>query len=78
MERKIKLIWDFHGVDAQKTAEHHVLHLEEFIKNHNLKHNICGSQKLEEMHFIAFMVVEEEEMIGVRDTLRPHRGTLYE
>lgn len=78
MERKIKLIWDFHGMDARKTAEHHVHHLDEFIQTHQLNTNITGSEHLEEMHSIAFMVVEEGEMIEVRDALRPHRGTLYE
>ena len=28
--RKIKLIWDFRGPDAQATAEHHTIHLRFF------------------------------------------------
>ena len=31
MERQIKLIWDFRGPDALKTAEHQEIHLKEFI-----------------------------------------------
>jgi hypothetical protein len=30
------------------------------------------------MHAIAFMVVTDENMIQVRDALKPHRGELYE
>jgi hypothetical protein len=30
------------------------------------------------MHAIAFMVVEEKDMITVRDALKPHRGEVYE
>ncbi len=30
------------------------------------------------MHSLAFMVVEEGQMPGVRDALRPHRGEIYE
>ena len=31
MSKKIKLIWDFRGQTAQKIAEHHVMHLKEYI-----------------------------------------------
>jgi len=73
--RKIKLIWDFRGVDAQKTAEHHLIHLEEFCTREALDSN-CGVESLAELHFIAYLVVEEQKMIPVRDALRPHRGEL--
>ena len=29
--RQIKLIWDFRGQAAAKTAEHHEIHLKEFL-----------------------------------------------
>ena len=77
MSRKIKLIWDFKGPAAQKTAEHHVIHLKEFIALEKTNLNITGSQDFNEMHSIAFMVVDETEMISVRDALKPHRGEVY-
>lgn len=76
-ERKIKLIWDFRGGAAEKTAEHHQIHLEEYILSQNLALNITGHQIINDMHAIAFMVVMETEMIAVRDALRPHRGEVY-
>ena len=30
--RKIKLIWDFRGEAAAKTAEHHDIHLNEYLE----------------------------------------------
>ncbi|WP_405381443.1 hypothetical protein [Maribacter sp. LLG6340-A2] len=78
MDRKIKLIWDFKGPAALKTAEHHVIHLKEFIAIEGTALDITGYKELNDMHSIAFMVVEEQEMISVRDTLRPHRGEIYE
>lgn len=77
MPDKIKLIWDFRGPAAQKTAEHHVIHLKEYIEIEKLKLNITGHQTLTDMHSIAFMVVEKGEMIPVRDALKPHRGAIY-
>jgi hypothetical protein len=72
--RKIKLIWDFRGQAAAKTAEHHEIHLKEYIGIEKLELNITGFEILNEMYAIAFMVVEEKDMIIVRDALKPHRG----
>jgi hypothetical protein len=76
--RKIKLIWDFRGSTASKTAEHHEIHLKEYIEIENIKLKITGFKILNEMHAIAFMVVTDENMIQVRDSLKPHRGELFE
>ncbi|WP_338408972.1 hypothetical protein [uncultured Flavobacterium sp.] len=77
MMRKIKLIWDFRGEVAAKTAEHHEIHLKEFIEKEKLVLKITGFEILNEMYAIAFMVVEEIDMIAVRDSLKPHRGEVY-
>lgn len=75
--RKIKLIWDFRGQAAAKTAEHHEIHLKEYIQIEKLSLNITGFEIINDMYAIAFMVVEEKDMIAVRDTLKPHRGEVY-
>lgn len=78
MSRKIKLIWDFRGEAAAKTAEHHEIHLKEYIAMEKLPLNITGFDVLGDMHSIAWMVVTDDYMIAVRDALKPHRGELYE
>jgi hypothetical protein len=75
--RQIKLIWDFRGEASAKTAEHHEIHLKEYISIEKLPLNITGFEIKNEMHAIAFMVVTDEDMISVRDTLKPHRGEIY-
>ncbi len=75
--RQIKLIWDFRGSAATKTAEHHEIHLKEYIAMEKLPLNITGFEVINEMHSIAFMVVYDENMISVRDALKPHRGEIY-
>ena len=77
MSRKIKLIWDFQGPASEKTAEHHEIHLKEFIVIEKLEINITGFEVKSEMHAIAFMVVTDKNMIQVRDALKPHRGEVY-
>ena len=77
MSRKIKLIWDFRGPTSAKTAEHHEIHLKQYIVAENLSPNITGFEILNEMYAIAFMVVTDEHLILIRDVLKPHRGELY-
>ena len=76
--KKIKLIWDFRGPASAKTAEHHEIHLKEFITAEKLPLQITGFETFGEMHAIAYMVVNESDMIAVRDALKPHRGEIYE
>lgn len=78
MNRKIKLIWDFRGLSAEQTAKHHEIHLKEFIALEKIELNITGFDIINEVHSTAWLVVFENEMISVRDKLKPHRGEVYE
>lgn len=73
-ENRIKLIWDFHGPDAEEIARHHVIHLNEFAESELLHLPVTGIETIAEMHSIAFLVVDQNKMIAVRDALKPHRG----
>ena len=77
LPKEIKLIWDFRGPASAKTAEHHEIHLKQYIIAEKLTPNITGFQIFSEMHTIAFMVVTAEKMIQVRDALKPHRGEVF-
>lgn len=75
--RKIKLIWDFRGPASAKTAEHHEIHLKQYIAIEQLPISITGFEVKNEMYAIAYMIVTDEHMIQVRDALKPHRGEIY-
>ena len=74
MNRKIKLIWDFRGPESLKIAEHHCVHLKEFTAIDKLDFYEINSQEISEFYSIAFIVVNEIDMITFRDALKPHRG----
>lgn len=76
--RKLKLIWDFRGPDASKIAEHHEIHLKEYIQLEKLNITIIGFEVLNDLHSIAYLVVNESDMKPIRDALKPHRGQVYE
>lgn len=78
MNRQIKLIWDFRGPASAKTAEHHDIHLKEFLDKEKYPLKITGFEILNDMYAIAYLVVEEIDMIRFRDALRPHRGEVFE
>lgn len=74
MNRKIKLIWDFRGMEALEIAKHHCIHLEEFAVKEKLSFYEINSNTISEMYSIAFITVDEKDMIAYRDALQPHRG----
>lgn len=72
--RQLKLIWDFRGPDASKIAEHHEIHLKDYISNKSIKAHQTGIETVSELHTIAYMIIDEVDMISIRDVLKPHRG----
>jgi len=77
MPERVKLIWDFHGPNAEPTAQHHAKHLTEYIEVEGLKNSFTGHEKMTPSHFTAFMVVEKSLMNTLRETLKPTRGQYY-
>ncbi|HET8809374.1 MAG TPA: hypothetical protein VFM65_03825 [Flavobacteriaceae bacterium] len=77
LPEKIKLIWDFRGPSAEKIAEHHVVHLKDFIQVEKTSFNITGAEKISEMHWLAFMVISKEEMESLKTILKPQRAQAY-
>lgn len=75
--KQLKLIWDFYGPNAERTAQHHEIHLKEYIQIENLDIKITGYSAISDVHSIAFLVVNESDMKPIRDALKPHRGQLY-
>ena len=58
MNRNIKLIWDFRGTTAKEIAKHHLIHLNEYATMEKLDIITSGVTPVNEMHCIAYMVVE--------------------
>ena len=76
MNRKIKLIWDFRGLETLEIAKHHCIHLEEFTIKEKLNFYKIESLQISEMYSIASIIIDEKDMITYRDALKPHRGEL--
>jgi hypothetical protein len=72
---QIRLIWDFRGAQSEGTAKHHAIHLKQFADKEGIAEFGNGSEAITPMHHIAYLIVEREHMIAVRDALRPDRAT---
>ncbi len=74
MNRKIKLIRNFRGSEALEIVKHHCIHLEEFAIKEKLYFHEISTNQTSEMYCLAFITVDEKDMIIFRDALQPHRG----
>lgn len=71
---KVKLIWDFRGLASKRTAEHHCIHLKEFIALEDIEGESIKIEEFSEMHASATMIVKQEDVSFMREKLKPHRG----
>jgi hypothetical protein len=78
MNRKIRLIWDFHGTDSKGTAEHHVKHLIQFMEREELETLRTAVMSANEGHHMACLTVNEKDVRILRDTLKPNRALIVE
>lgn len=73
---KVKLIWDFRGPTAKRTAAHHCIHLNDFIKSEKIEGELIKTEEFSEMYACASMIVDEKDVNFMREKLKPHRGQL--
>ncbi|MGB0896553.1 MAG: hypothetical protein ACPGU9_04930 [Flavobacteriaceae bacterium] len=77
MSKKIKLIWEFRGPTAAKTAEHHVIHLNDYIAIENIALKNTSVEIHGEFAASAYMIIEEHDLRKIKSDLKPHRGQYY-
>jgi len=75
--RKIRLIWDFRGPEAKHIAQHHRVHLDEYIELNDIEGASTEVTRISDMYTVAIMVVNEEDVARLRESLKPHRGQVH-
>lgn len=76
MENKIRLVWDFRGADALKTAEHQLIHLVEFMIKEDISYTDTSTEQISELYSICSLIIKESDLDFVKKRLKPHRGFL--
>jgi len=75
---KAKLVWNFSGEGALKTAEHHLVHLKEYSEREKVEVVEFGTEQQTESTANAFMIVAKALVNDLRKSLKPHQGFLVE
>jgi hypothetical protein len=71
---KIKLIWDFRGLDSIKIAEHHSKHIQEFATKQSLNFYKIDCSQISDIYSIAFIIIDKKDLTTFKDALKPHRA----
>jgi len=73
---KVKLIWKFYGPDCVKTANHHLIHLIDFIEENGVEFFENGVDTKKRGLSETYIVVSKENVDSLRKILKPHKGVL--
>ena len=63
---KIKLIWDFKGINSDKIANHHLKHLRDFFKIEKEILIDSGVQDLNQFHSTAFVIIMHKNLEKIK------------
>tara|TARA_B100001093_G_scaffold76751_1_gene67683 strand:+ start:36817 stop:37053 length:237 start_codon:yes stop_codon:yes gene_type:complete len=78
MKKKIKLIWQFNGMDALKIADHHLVHLNEYILREEIDIIDSGTELINDFSAISFIIIDNSIVEKLRVALKPHKGLIVE
>lgn len=70
---KVKLIWEFRGVDSAGMAKHHATHLNEFAKRENLADFESGVETPHSYFSMAYLTLPKEGSENIVRVLRPYK-----
>ncbi len=69
----MKLLWDFFGPDAERTAVHFEQHLTQFLTSNGHAELTRGTESAGAGHQAAFCIVPEALVDPMKRALRPNR-----
>jgi len=75
---KAKLVWNFSGEGALKTAEHHLIHLKEYSEREKVEVIQYGTESINDFSAISFIIVTKDLAASLRVSLKPHQGFLVD
>ena len=78
MKKKIKLVWQFNGMDALKIADHHLVHLNEYILKEGIDVLDKGTELINDFSSISYIIIDNSLVEKLRVALKPHKGFIVE
>ena len=78
MKKKIKLIWQFSVMDSLKIADHHLVHLNEYIFREEIDVIDNGTELINDFSSISFIIIDNSLVEKLRVALKPHKSFIVE
>ena len=76
MKKKIKIVWKFTGVDALKIADHHIIHVKEYMVSNDITMFEEGTEEVNDYAANSFIVIDSINLEKVKNDLKPHQAFL--
>jgi hypothetical protein len=70
----IQLIWEFRGPESIKYAEHHQIHLQEFLNKNQYINEEVFIEKIDDFLSIAYILTSESNYQTIANTLKPNKA----
>ena len=74
--KKIKLIWDFKGIEATKTAEHFHVHLKEFLIKDKIIDFTSELEKVDEFYTRVNIIIDQKYVERIKNAPKPKKAYL--
>ena len=75
---KIKLIWDFRGPDGKNIAYSSRETFKRIFEIENKKLFKSGTESLNELHHIAYVIILKKDLNEIKLILKPNRGEIVD
>jgi|TARA_B110000914_G_C15204602_1_gene327784 hypothetical protein len=70
----IKFIWDFYGPDSNSLAEHHLVHLIDFISLEKILYVNSGVSTESDNYAYSFITLDSSYLEVIKSKLKPHQA----
>ncbi|MGY8931416.1 MAG: hypothetical protein ACKVH2_01710 [Flavobacteriales bacterium] len=70
----IKFVWDFYGPDSKSLAEHHLVHLTDFISKENFLSIDSGVSIDSDNYAYSFIILDSSHLEIIKLKLKPHQA----
>ena len=78
MNKRIKLVWQLSGMDALKIAEHHLVHLGEYMQSNDIVTIDKGIELISQFSALSYIIIDQSFVDKLRVDLKPHKVFIVE
>lgn len=70
----IKFVWDFYGPDSKSLAEHHLVHLIDFVSLEKILSLNSGVSIESDNYAYSFVILDSSYLEIIKSKLKPHQA----